>query len=209
MKFEALSKEDQALLNTKFPEELEKEASAEVGRANELYAVGFEKMASGAADELDKSAEEEEEEEKKEKPELDEDHKKEAAARGAFIARGYVDGLKKLGQERHQDELHYFYPALEEKLGMDAGKLKGAFSSFAAKAKDLASKAKAGAGKAVEKGKAMHQASMAHVKSVGDKSLSKMERTKHGLKALHHPGVYGAGAAAAAAGAHRALKKKD
>lgn len=155
MKFEDLSAEDQALLNTDFPEEIEKQAAAEVALAQDLYASGFAKLASESADAMDKVAEEEEEEEK-EKPEnkLDEEEKKEAAARGAFIAQGYIDGLKKLGSDRHGDENHYIYPFIAEKLaagGMEAGRVASFLSKLKSSAGAGAGKAKAMAGKGKEK----------------------------------------------------------
>lgn len=122
-----LTAEQKALLETQFPAELEKEAAAEVAKIQELYSVGFEKMAAEAAEAMDKSEEEEEEEKK----ELSKEQEKEASARAAFIARGYIDGLKKEGSERHGDELHYLYPALEEKL-----------AGFTDHAKSLLNKAK-------------------------------------------------------------------
>lgn len=160
MKITDLSAEDQALLNTEFPAELQKEAQAEVEKANDLYAVGFDKIASEMADDADKK----EDEEKEEKKELSEEHKKEAAARGAFIARGVIDGLMKLGSERHGDELHYLYPAISEKLAMDMKKVKELASAAKAKMQSAASKAKASAqaagSKAKEKAKEVKQ--MAH-----------------------------------------------
>ena len=49
-----LTKEQEALLNTEFPAELEKEAAEQVSTLNELYEMGFCKMAAAAADEMDK-----------------------------------------------------------------------------------------------------------------------------------------------------------
>jgi hypothetical protein len=128
MKFEELSQEDQMLVQTQFPEELEKSASAEISLAQELYTAGFSKFASATAEALEKLAEEgkesDEEEEKEHEKKLDEDQKKEASARGAFIARGYIDGLKKLGSDNYGDEMAYLYPFIQEKMaGLEA--LKG------------------------------------------------------------------------------------
>lgn len=128
MKFEELSQEDQMLVQTQFPAELEKQASAEIKMAQELYSAGFSKFATATAEALEKLAEEEkepkEEEEKEHEKKLDEEQKKEASARGAFIARGYIDGLMKLGQENYGDEYAYLYPFIQEKMaGLEA--LKG------------------------------------------------------------------------------------
>lgn len=194
MKFEDLSAEDQALLNTDFGEEIEKQAAAEVAMAQDLYASGFAKLAAESADAMDKAEEEEkEEEEKKPENKLDEGEKKEAMARGAFIAKGYVEGLKKLGSDRHGDENHYLYPFIAEKLaagGMEAGRV----ASFLSK---LKSKASAGAGKAKEmagKGK--------------EKAMAGAQKMKGYLK--EHRGKAGLAAGAAAGGAAGyAAGKKD
>lgn len=158
MKITDLSAEDQKLVNTEFSAELEKEAAEQVKIAQELYTTGFDKLASETADELDKLAEfppkKEEEGEEKDEKKLDDEQKKEAATRGAFIAQGFIDGLKKLGQERHQDEMAYLYPFINEKLAgmgkvMDMAKNMGAKGMSAAKgmaakaapaAKDMAAK---------------------------------------------------------------------
>lgn len=119
MKFEELSKEDQLLVQTTFPEGLEKEASAEITMAQELYSAGFSKFASETAEALEKLAKEEKDEEEEEhehEKKLDEGQKKEASARGAFIAKGYIDGLMKLGKDNYQDEYAYLYPFIEEKI---------------------------------------------------------------------------------------------
>lgn len=159
MKLEDLSAEDQALVKQEFPAELEKEAAEQVKLAQELFTTGFEKLAAETADELDKLAaegeKEEEKEEKEEGKELNEEQKKEAAVRGAFIAQGFIDGLKKLGQERHGDEMAYLYPFINEKLAnmgkvMDftkrmGGKAMDAGKALAAKAKPMADKAMAAA----------------------------------------------------------------
>ena len=118
-----LSREEQALLETQFPAEIEKQAAAEVNAAVDLYSMGFEKMAAQAADVFDAPVEEEVE---TEKIAFDEEMEKAAQERAAFIARGYIDGLIKEGSERHGDELHYLYPFIAEKLAVDAK----AFTSF-------------------------------------------------------------------------------
>lgn len=192
MKITDLSADDQALVNTQFPAEMEKEAAEQVKVAQELYSTGFAKFASETADALDKLAEEAEKEEKEEGKEkehekkLNEEQKKEAAARGQFIARGFIDGLKKLGSERYGDEMAYLYPFVNEKLAF-MGKALGALQGAGLKA-HLAGKELGGmAGKALE----------------------------HGGKAIaKHPGKVLAGTAAAAAvpaglKAMNSAKKKD
>lgn len=118
MKRADLTAEQKTLLGTKFPAELEKEAEQQVKISQEMYTTGFSKMAAEAADNMD---EEEEESKSEADKKLDEEQKKEASARGAFIARGYVDGLKKQGQDRHGDPLHYFYPSIIEKVAEKRG----------------------------------------------------------------------------------------
>jgi len=135
MKFHELSTEDQALLNTDFGD-LEKVAAAELAEADELYAFGMEKAAA-AADEAD---EEEEEENKKKLPKHLE---KEAFAKGAFIAQGMIEKLAALGEERHGDDLHYFYPAIQEKLAGDKwNKVKDFLAAAKNKTVEHAGKAK-------------------------------------------------------------------
>lgn len=184
MKFEDLSKEDQALLNTEFPEEIEKQAAAEVALAQDLYASGFAKLAAESADAMDKAEkEEEEEEEKKPENKLDEGEKKEAMTRGAFIAKGYIDGLKKLGSDRHQDENHYLYSFVAEKLaaaGMDAGRV----ASFLSKMKS-----KAGAGASAAKGMASKGKDKAMAGAQKMKGYLKEHRGKAGLAAGAAGGV--------------------
>jgi len=112
MKYEDLSVEDQALLATDFGEQ-EKVAAAELGVAQEMYNTAFEKLAAATADAIDEEAKKEDESEKKEK--MDEEGEKKAADLSAFIERGYFDGLRKLGSDRHGDENAYLYPFLIEK----------------------------------------------------------------------------------------------
>ena len=150
MKRSELSADDQKLLATDFGD-LEKVAAAELEEFNDLYTFGMEKAAA-AADEAD---EEDKEEKKKE---LDEEHKKEASARGIIIAQGMIEKLAALGEERHGDENHYFYPAISEKLaaaGAEAGKVKAfldAVKAKASKAKEVAKEYHAGANKGVAAG---------------------------------------------------------
>lgn len=144
MNINDLSPEDQNLLNTEFPAELEKQAADEVQMANELYALGFEKMAEAAAEEVEK---EEEEEKKKPENKLSEEHKKEAAVRGAFIAQGFIDGLMEKGASVHGDPLHYLYPAIEEVLVKEGAPKKEALSFLQSISKKMK-----GAGKSVSEG---------------------------------------------------------
>jgi len=189
MKFEELSQADQQLVSTQFPEDLEKQAAAEVEFAQELYSVGFDKFASQSAEELEKWAEgemappfakkeegeeppakeekEEDKEEKKEekKEELSKEEAKEASDRAAMIARGYIDGVMKLGQDNHGDPLMYLYPALREKIASRSGaRAVGKIEAF------LRSKIH-GAGLKASKTKAKAQTAMraagAKAKSVG------------------------------------------
>lgn len=116
MKRTELSAQDQALLNTDFGD-MDKEAAAQVELINDLYSTGFNKLATETADELDaldaaeKTAAAEEDE-----GALDEESEKIASDLAAYAERGYFDGLRKLGSERHGDELHYLYPMMAEKL---------------------------------------------------------------------------------------------
>lgn len=156
-----LTAEQNELLNTTFSPEMEKEAAAQAALISDLYSTGFSKIASAAADEMDK----EKKEDKDEPKELKEEHEKEASDRGAFIARGYIDGLIKEGSERHGDEMHYLVPFIAEKLAMDTDKVKKFLSGAAEKAKGHAAagaaKAKEVAGKAAEKVKTHPKSSLA------------------------------------------------
>ena len=122
MRYEDLSAEDQKLLNTDLGP-FEKEAEARMSLANEMYNVGFNKLASETADNLDeyfsKVAEASEE---GDSLSLDTESEKVAQELGAFIEKGYFDGLRKLGQERHDDELAYLLPFLEEKVAAKGAK---------------------------------------------------------------------------------------
>ena len=135
MKYQELSAEDKKLLNTDLGE-FDKVAAAEMSLAQEMYLNGFEKLAAETADYLDtvfaKVAEEEKEEKEEKKEDEDEETKKTAEELGAFIERGFFDGLRKLGAERYGDETVYIYPYLEEKVA-EGGKFK-AVRELAAKA---------------------------------------------------------------------------
>jgi hypothetical protein len=142
MKFSELSQQDKMLLNTDFSEGLEKAAAEEVNIFNQMYTMGYEKLASETADSLDKLAAEKDEEEE-EKEELDEESEKKAAELGAIIERGFFDGLCKLGQDRHGDEMHYLAPFVQEKMaGWRDNLAKGqkSVSDFGAKLKGHAEK---------------------------------------------------------------------
>lgn len=132
-----LTKEQQDLLNTEFPADIEKAAAEEVNAALDLYTMGFDKMAAQAAETFDAS---EGEELETEKVAFDDEMEKAASERAAFIARGYIDGLIKEGSERHGDELHYLYPFIAEKLAMSAADLKAMFGKGVSAAKDLGAK---------------------------------------------------------------------
>jgi hypothetical protein len=115
-----LSAQDQTLINTNFGEEIEKIASAYAAEIQDAYSYGFSKLAEEAAnakDEEDKK--EDKEEDKKEK--MDEESEKKAAELGAFIERGFFDGLRKLGSERHGDEMFYLEPFITEKVALSMG----------------------------------------------------------------------------------------
>lgn len=156
MKYEDLTPEQQELVNTDFGEEMEKEAAAELKQANDLYTVGFTKFAAEAAESMDKAedkAKEESGEKEKEEAEkkLSEEEKKEAAARGAFIAKGYMDGLMKLGEQNHQDKYHYLAPFLEEKFAAKGKAAKAIWSKLFAGGKA----GKSARGAALKKSKAI------------------------------------------------------
>lgn len=121
-----LSQEEAQLLEIDFGEEIEKQAAARAEAISEAYEYGFDKHASVIADQMDKVAEEDEDEDedKDEDEEMDEESEKAAAELGAFIERGFFDGLRKLGSERHENELYYLAPFLAEKIA--AGKAKAA-----------------------------------------------------------------------------------
>lgn len=129
MKFNQLSVEDQELLNTDFGAEIEKAAAAEAAVIQEMYNTGFNKLAADTADYLDKLAEEAKKEEDEEDEEEEKGEKKEASAEevefeklaqelASFIERGYFDGLRKLGSERHDNEWHYLAPFVGEKIAL-------------------------------------------------------------------------------------------
>jgi len=140
MKLHELSPEDQKLVQTDLGE-FDKIAEEQMAIADEMYTVGFTKLAAETADYLDAMFEKVAEDKKEEKEEeLDEESEKKAAELGAFIERGYFDGLRKLGAERHGDELAYLLPFVEEKIaakGAEGALAKGwkAFKAYHTKGK--------------------------------------------------------------------------
>jgi hypothetical protein len=119
MNIKDLSQEEQQLLNTDFGD-LEKEAAARLQQVEEMYGYGHDKLASEIADGIDElvkvAEEEEKEEEDEDEGKMDDESEKSAAEFGAFIERGVFDGLSKLGSDRHNDPMYYFYPFMEEKI---------------------------------------------------------------------------------------------
>ncbi len=113
MKVSDLSQEQIDLLNTNFGE-FDKIAAAEVAEAAEYYNYGFEKAAALA--ETIKEAEEKDEDEDEEEEKLPAELKKEAEARAAIMAQGYLEGLMEKGAEHHGEPLYYLLPAICEKL---------------------------------------------------------------------------------------------
>ena len=118
MRFEDLTIEDQKLVNTDFGD-FDKEASEKLAEANEVYSYGQE-QAHIIADQMDeamaKFASDDEDEDDEDDEELDEESEKKAAELGSFIERGMFDELTKLGSERYNDPMHYYYPYMEEKV---------------------------------------------------------------------------------------------
>lgn len=224
MKFEDLSPEDQKLVNTDLGD-FEKEAAARLELANEMYEVGFNKLAAETADSMDEyfskvaSAEEVDN-----SISLDSESEKVAQELGAFIEKGYIDGLRKLGEERHGDETVYLMPFLEEKVAAKGAKawlaglgkkVKGFGEAAKSKAKDVggSAKAKATAAGSYAKGKATaaktnvakyHSDAARDVKE-GIKDKNYTRAAKGGGKLV---GPYAAILGAGGAGAY-AAKKKD
>lgn len=213
-----LTAEQEALVNTDFGEEIEKVAAAKVATINSSYEYGFSKLAAehaDAQDEEEKKEKEEKEKGKDKEEKMDEESEKAAAEIGAFIERGYFDGLRKLGQERHNNEMHYIEPLLLQKAAAaGAGQMSKALAAL-----------KSGGNKAVQGAKSYHAGmaadAMSAVKGVpvahraGGQfmtnpalaPLTGKERVMAGGKALAKASPYlvlGGGAAMAASS-----KKKD
>ena len=149
---EKLSQEEIQLLNTDFGEEIEKHAAARATAINDAYQYGFDKKASELANDMDKLAAEAEEAKKKEiededeDEEMDEESEKAAAELGAFIERGFFDGLRKEGAERHGNEMHYLQPYIEEKIAVSAALKARTYLERASRAgKGVADKVRKGA----------------------------------------------------------------
>lgn len=229
MKFEELSAADQQLLNTDLGE-IEKVAAERVAIADEMYAVGFSKLASETADELDALIAMEKDAEEAEDLQLDDATEKLAYDLSAFIERGFFDGLCKLGSERHGDEMAYLYPFLEEKIAAKAAKgvldrvgkfIKAKGKAVAEGAKDAGKYVKEKAEEGVKAERKYRQGAVADIKG-GAKSLKKsfsgknrLEKAKSGLKGIGLGAAklspYAAVPAAGAYGAKKLYdsKKKD
>lgn len=110
----SLTEQQVAQLNAQYGEEYVKEAAARLEEVNDAYLYGFSKFAAEVADAKDK--EDAEEKEEKEERKMDEESEKKAAELGAFIERGFFDGLRKLGSDRYGDELHYLAPYVQQKI---------------------------------------------------------------------------------------------
>ena len=224
MKFEDLSPEDQKLVNTDLGA-FEKEAAARLELANEMYEVGFNKLAAETADSMDEyfskvaSAEEVDN-----SINLDSESEKVAQELGAFIEKGYIDGLRKLGQDRHGDETVYLMPFLEEKVASKGAKawlaglgkkVKGFGEAAKSKAKDVGGSAKA---KATAAGSYAKDKATAAKKNVSKYHSDAARDVKEGIKDKNYTraakgggklvGPYAALLGAGGAGAY-AAKKKD
>lgn len=174
---EKLSQEEISLLNTEFDEETEKLAAERAQAITNAYEYGFDKFACDVADEMDKLAEEDEkdeEEEEEEEKKMDEESEKAAAELGAFIERGFFDGLRKLGSERHDNELYYLAPYIAEKIA--AGKSK-AVTGFVDKIRSMGSQA---TGKVKEYAK---EVAPSKIKSEGSKAYRKSKAAVTGQAA--------------------------
>ena len=148
MRFEDLSPEDRKLVQTDLGD-FDKEAAEKLATVNEMYEVGFLKLASETADNLDRIAAASTQTKVATEAKMDKGSEKVAAEYGAFIERGFFDGLCKLGQERHGDELYYIMPFIEEKVAaLGAGKALAALGNqlknVGAYHKTMAQKAKHG-----------------------------------------------------------------
>lgn len=208
MKFDQLSPEDQKLVKTDFGG-LDKVAEEMVKQAAECYNRGLEKTAVEIADGIDKTAEEEEaaaekfkkDKEEDDKKEKNPEHEKAAAELGAVYERGVFDGLAKLGQERHQDPMHYFWPFIEEKVAQA-----GAEAALAKFAQILEKQAEGSPGKKPEEGHMVRRALLgtpvsAAIEAEKGKKMKAFGKTwLHGAKSAVK-GAVGGGAAGAAVGA--------
>lgn len=172
MRFEDLSPEDQRLVETDFGS-FEKEAAEQAAVASEMYDTGFFKLASETADYLEELYSQEKVAE--EAIALDDESEKIAQECGAFIERGFFDGLMKLGQERYNDPMAYIMPFVEEKVAAEGGKA----------ARTLLEKAKGGAKKLWEGTKDYHKGAL---KDIQGKGRLPYEVGKKSLKTrMFHP----------------------
>lgn len=209
MKIEELSAEDQALVKTDFGTDLEKVASEQAAVIQEMYQTGFDKLATAAADDMDKAAEQTK---IASESELDGEQEKTASELGSFIERGFYDGLRKLGADRHGNEMHYLMPFVEEKVA-EAG-AHSAMKAFGGKVmahlRGAPMKANVAARKAVHAANPAHNVRAAvkgHKPMAGahggkrDMAVHRgAEAAKGGAKAL---GIGAAGAAAYHAAKHK------
>jgi len=199
MRFEDLSPADQKLLNTDLGE-FEKEAAANVAVADEMYAVGFNKLAQQAADDIEASYAAEAEKVAADLS-MDEESEKTAADLSAFIERGFFDGLRKLGSERYDDEMAYIVPFMEEKIAAEGAAI--ALAKFGGEAGFM--------GKAWQGFKGYHKGIHANLDKALTKGVGAKERAaevgKAALKSVPHAAVAATGATAF--GMHRAKKKKE
>ena len=224
MKFEDLSAADQKLLNTDLGD-FEKDAAEQVALADEMYEVGFSKLALETADELDalmaveKTASED--------STMDEYSEKTASDLSAFIERGFFDGLCKLGQERHGDEMAYLYSFLEEKIAAKAAvptlsRVQKFLAAAKGKASEAAGYVKGKAGEASEAASKYHKGANKNLKQgvgqlrqaatgkAGKKPLeseARMAKAKAGAKNLGKGALKYAPHAAAGSGTLYAGKK--
>lgn len=199
MKLSDLSKEQLMLLNTRFPAEIEKKASAivaneqtkiahleEVASACMAYGaeLAMQKIAEMEQKHQEKIAQEEEEskgldkaEEKEEEEEESSEEEKNAAAMGQFILEGYWNTLMEKGAEYYGDKNIYV-----EELCKEAAKQLSMIDKAVRGAKAMGMKA-------MKKGKQVAKATTEHVKK--------------------NKGAYGAGAAAGGAGFLAGRASKD
>lgn len=212
MKFEDLSPADQKLLSTDLGD-FEKEAAARLELANEMYEVGFNKLAAETADSLDEYFSKVANEEVDNSINLDGNSEKVAQELGSFIEKGYVDGLRKLGQERHGDEMAYLMPFLEEKVAAKGAKaflhslskkVKGFGGKVSDKAKDFGGKVSEKSKQGVKEVKKYHSGAVKDIKSgIKGKEYGKAAKGTGKLVGPYAALLGGAGAATYAA------KKKD
>lgn len=191
--------------------ELTKEAAAQAIVVNDAYRTGFDKIAAQIADSMDAAAEKTAAEKKDEEEKMDEESEKAAAEIGAFIEKGTVEGLRKLGSDRHGDENYYLNEFMVDKVASEGAKraasaflakIKGGASAAGAKASEMAGKAKAGVQAGAAKGREMAQAGAAKAQAAGQAAKAHVQKHKTPYAAL-------AGGAVGAGAGYAAGKKKD